>query len=364
MSKLPHLEMLRGVAASLVVADHGLTSLVAAGSLPAEITPYAYLLGMMGVVVFFVISGFLMVRTTASVPGGPATAVDFGARRLLRIVPLYYIATLAQVLTDSLKGAPPTMGEIVKSLLFIPYGPSFDQPMHPIVGQGWTLNYEMFFYALFAVMLLAPRAWSAKILLALLMLLVGVGALMRPLAPYTPPTTALQFWADPVLLYFAFGMMLGMAERRFGPWTGMRWSIPASLALVALAAAIFHFGGVTFPVSLEWQVVFGVLAAIIVVVCIADHTPADGWVARLLVACGSASFSTYLFHTRILNLGLRAWSKLPAVLDHPLLLIIALVVSANAVGYAIYRLVERPVDRLLRRIFWAKLPKRPQPQAA
>ena len=349
MSQLSHLQMLRGLAASLVVVDHVMINIVDAGGLSRDALPYAFFTGMMGVVIFFVISGFLMVRTTTSVVGGPATALDFAWRRFLRIVPLYYIATLSKVFTAGLKGQfwPPI--DIAKSLLFLPYLAPGETEMRPIVGQGWTLNYEMFFYALFALTLLLPRAWSVKALIAVMVGLVAAGSLLSPLMANLPPQTALEFWTNPVLLFFVSGMVIGMAETRFGPWSSGRFALPLSVGLLALAVVLFKVGGVGFPIPLGWQAIFGVLAIASVLVCIINRAPADNWVTKLLVASGSASFSTYLFHTRVLSVGYRAWDMLPEALRSPVPFIIVVVIAANLFGYLIYRLVELPIDKLLRR---------------
>jgi len=53
------------------------------------------LLGDMGVASFFVLSGFLMVRQTDGMFGRGLSPFVFAYRRIIRIVPLYWIATIA-----------------------------------------------------------------------------------------------------------------------------------------------------------------------------------------------------------------------------------------------------------------------------
>ena len=112
--------------------------------------------GASGVDLFFVISGFIMVVTTSRTEFTPQ---KFFLLRSIRVVPLYWLATLAwiayKVFEHSFQGVYPAA--IAKSLLFIPYSsPGFPRGVWPILANGWTLNYEMFFYALFALSLAAP----------------------------------------------------------------------------------------------------------------------------------------------------------------------------------------------------------------
>ena len=123
---------------------------------------------------FFVISGFVIFSLTEHQVIGPRR---FLLDRLARIAPLYWLATLLAFTAVSL-GLPlygcssdPLL--LLKSLLFIPaYSPNGH--LWPTLLLGWTLNYEMFFYLLFAVFLCLPgpvqdsRPWRSPWLLIVL----------------------------------------------------------------------------------------------------------------------------------------------------------------------------------------------------
>ena len=90
-------------------------------------------------------------------------------RRFARIAPLYWLATLAVVVVAAL--APALLKcsllsgpHIGASLAFIPMrSPAFPDNYWPLVILGWTLNYEMAFYAVFAVTLwLSACLWTAQ----------------------------------------------------------------------------------------------------------------------------------------------------------------------------------------------------------
>jgi peptidoglycan/LPS O-acetylase OafA/YrhL len=106
--------------------------------------------GLFGVDIFFVISGFIIAYSVTK------NTDQFFVRRLARIVPLYVLATLAMTLTvilfpHQIRTATNTtvsVSRFIKSILFIPVTENYG---YPILGQGWTLNYEVFFYLIMSL---------------------------------------------------------------------------------------------------------------------------------------------------------------------------------------------------------------------
>ena len=119
-----------------------------------------WLFGQAGVDIFFVISGFIMWVTTHD---RPTTPLRFMTNRIVRIVPLYWLITLAVAamafaVPSLFRGVVLTPEHVIKSLLFIPhYYPGMPTRVWPLLLPGWTLNYEMVFYLVFAIALLLPR---------------------------------------------------------------------------------------------------------------------------------------------------------------------------------------------------------------
>ncbi len=126
-----------------------------------------FTVGAVGVDIFFVISGFIM-----GTIGYRETPLDFMMKRIIRIVPLYWLVTAAVCLVSLIPGVfhqfSCDLPSLLQSLFFIPY---VNQAGHiePLMVPGWTLNYEMFFYAVFAVGLAIrrPVVFSAAIMLVL-----------------------------------------------------------------------------------------------------------------------------------------------------------------------------------------------------
>jgi exopolysaccharide production protein ExoZ len=168
-------------------------------------------LGAAGVDLFFVISGFIIVYSSEALFGRLGAPRIFFARRLARIVPLYWAATLVLILYLLLQkfdletlGISPTL--IVASFAFVPY-PRISGELVPVHVLGWTLNYEMFFYAIFAVAIMLPRRLAV---LAVCLLFAAMIASSQVLGPFPQP---LAFWSEPVILEFCFGMLIAVAYR-------------------------------------------------------------------------------------------------------------------------------------------------------
>jgi exopolysaccharide production protein ExoZ len=145
---LNSIQYLRAVAAVMVPYHH------ARARLPGiyEVLPNP--LGGAGVDLFFVISGFIMVITTAGRGSRPG---DFMLRRIARIVPSYWFYTTALALfivaMPGVLNLSVTLPHYLESIFFVPHVSRDNQlsfctgerSLQPLLQPGWTLNFEMFF---------------------------------------------------------------------------------------------------------------------------------------------------------------------------------------------------------------------------
>lgn len=224
-----------------------------------------------------------MIRSAGEGFGSPAGARKFALNRLIRVVPLYWLAIVPFAAMAILRHEPVTAAMIIRTMLFIPYLSPAEHAMRPIVGQGWTLNYEMMFYALFAICLLFPRRIGLSILLAVFPVAVLARTIVWPLIPYRDPMTAPQFWSDPVTLFFAMGMLIGLAEQRARQWHGVRHPLACTIAVFGIIVLPFVLVGGTFPMPIGWQALYALGGAVAVILCTSasDHGHAGlGCVAR------------------------------------------------------------------------------------
>jgi exopolysaccharide production protein ExoZ len=344
-----NLQILRALAAYLVFLTH--SGLYVGLFLPR---PDLLAFGASGVDVFFVLSGFIMFVSTGGRGESPGA---FLRRRASRVVPVYWLVTIGLALL-ALAGLKPIgivdfrPEYLLQSLLFLPF--SRGGYIEPLNSVGWTLNYEMFFYVVFAGLLLVPtlgrRALAAgAVFLALILLgLVPV------------PGLYWAYYTKPIVIEFAAGIGLGYAYLRLGtPPAGFPVRRAAGAAFVA--AALLVLGG-QFVADVNGigpeltgfvrPLVWGSASVLVVGAMLLLERGGITLRSRWLLSQGNASYSFYLIH----NLLLHTAAKIAAILVAPglgraaLIFLIAFTASA-AVGELLFRCVETPVIAALRRRF-------------
>jgi exopolysaccharide production protein ExoZ len=323
------IQYLRALAAMMIVWVHSLY--IIPGTVERLGVPN---FGGNGVDLFFVISGFIMVVTTV---GKKVTPQRFFLRRIIRVVPLYWLATLAVIACAAAKHSfnePYPPAAIVKSLLFIPYS-SLEVPrgVWPILQNGWTLNYEMFFYSLFALSLAAPRRVRLPSLAVTLGSLVVIG---RVFGPFGSPLAL--FYTSAFLLEFVAGMILAHGWLRHGS----RDSLLQSALLIVFG--LYCMG------STHSRLIVMSGAFILVAGCLNPRICAIR--NRPLLELGNASYSIYLTHEFVLEALAWSWIRLIPLAtwaSAALFLVLAPVLCALA-GCLCYRCIERPLTSQLRRL--------------
>ena len=336
--ELTSIQYLRAIAALMVVFFHlelQLRGLGYRGFWPTGLAG--------GVDIFFVITGFIMWVTTYDRDPSP---VSFYRRRLVRIVPLYWLLTSVILLVlivrpSALQSGGFDLGHIVRSYLFIPSLHPVLHDMQPLLVPGWTLNYEMFFYLLFGASLLLDRSRRLAVVIGALAALVLVNVLAEP-----DPDTLLGFYTSKLILEFALGLAIGSLftwGARLPVWLG--WGMVASgfVALFGLSVAL--------PET-DRLFKLGVPAAFIVAGALAVERGGGivpSW--PLLHRLGDASYSIYLSHGIVLSaLGQAARRFEIASVPVGLLVFSAVAIAATAIaGLLLYRYVEQPVLMLMTR---------------
>lgn len=299
--------------------------------------------GAFGVDLFFVISGFIMVYATRTEFGRPGSARLFLWNRIARIGPPYWLVTTFFVLTNVFVRSPDNPGYsstyIISSYMFVPY-PRFTGEMLPVFPLGWTLNYEMLFYVLFATAMTQKRAVGVWLAAAALIGLVFLGLSL-------PLPLPLSYWASPIVLEFLFGMVVGELYLR-----GLQFPPAGAFALVCLGCAtVLAFRVAVGPVivrGLGW----GLGAAAIVAGAVLRPPMVGSPIARALGRLGDASYSLYLVHpiafllvrTAVLRAGgghiAGTWVYAYAAL---------LLLSSIAAALLMWWIFERPITRALQR---------------
>jgi peptidoglycan/LPS O-acetylase OafA/YrhL len=296
-----------------------------------------------GVDVFFVISGLIMVYSTAGQSAAVENGVRFFVARFLRISPLYWVVTFVAALLASTIGtgfnhAAPDAARLLTSLFYIPYR-NEDGDLFPIVGPGWTLNYEMMFYVVFAVGLAFWGRRGLWVTIGVLALIVILGNLSHSEQPQ------LAFWSSPILLEFVFGMLLGdlLVRGRLDGWPKF---MVYALLLTGLGWYLVPWFGEY--VRTDWRFFFfGVPAALVVAAAVIGDRQCYFPRLRWGEVVGDASYSIYLTHLFTIRGLSMIWAKLPVQLPAHLFVVVALVLVVG-VGIVVARSVEIPMHHLTR----------------
>jgi peptidoglycan/LPS O-acetylase OafA/YrhL len=330
------LQALRAVAAALVVVHHSITMWLDGVIRRPGATQWSN--GAAGVDIFFVISGFVMAISLPGLAGKPNKAGLFLWRRLTRIVPLYWAAITLSIAGTEMSPASAvkaalTPWRIACSYFFIPSRDAAGK-MFPIVGVGWTLNYEMFFYLLFAAALalnISPLAFLTPCLTAIALL--GVAR-----TPAWPDFTSL---ASPVVIEFLFGLILARLA--------MRRQLPGKIRAALLLGG--GFLALLLAPEPHWPwgfLVRGLPAAAIVAGAVALEGELGGRLPKWLLEAGDASYALYLSHTFLLPC-LDNAMKILHITGTPAL--VAAIVLGLGVSFPVAVLIHRYVEKPLMNSF-------------
>ncbi len=335
--RIDGLQWARAIAAICVVVTHAIAH-------PYPGAPGAvHLLGRFGVTLFFVISGFIMVLTTGPSRFDP---ISFMQRRLVRIVPLYAIATLivaagALLAPWAFKDTVFSVSHTIYSLLFIPaYEPGGSGRIDPVLRLGWTLNFEMFFYLVFACLYWLGASARALALTAFYGFLIGLGLMFD----FKNPILAFHTQIDS--LSFVAGVWLALyAVKRKVPIGGSAFVIGFAVALFNLALMAALYGWVKEAMLTQvWLVLICTGLTALFALRPSAFEVRGG---RSMVFLGDASYAIYLFHMFGVGAVTAVSVRLmPAGALYPMMAV-AFVVGL-AIGTLVYVILERPLQAALR----------------
>jgi peptidoglycan/LPS O-acetylase OafA/YrhL len=294
---LEWLQALRGIAAVLVVMTHARTFL---HGTPWQPFVEQYLRpGAQGVDLFFMVSGFIMVYTTRNADGSATYAIDFMIKRIARIWPVYAVAVCAWIALE-LSFAKPIapFPAVIRSLLFLPVSTTQPPYLGLPFGLGWTLNYECYFYLVFALSTLVVRwrwiafsVYLASTLIVLPLSAVGYVSFMAD-NDYRFASRILNQVTNPIIWEFAMGVVAG---RLFL----MPFAVPRTRlwgALVIACAGLLVNMSVTGMVDNHGPIGWGAPMALLFFAITLACKQSEPRVPRSLVWLGDISYSLYLMH--------------------------------------------------------------------
>ncbi len=287
--RLHALQYLRALAALLVVYSHACIQVPA---YQAQLVEF----GSFGVDIFFVISGFIMMYISKP----SHTPKAFIINRIRRVVPLYWFFTL--LLAAILFIRPSIFSNttlqfdiLMQSLLFVPhFSQTHPGEVWPLLAPGWSLIYEMYFYALFALSLFAMQKYRLPLISTIIFVLFALANLTGIDGPTGPLT---EFFKDQVVFEFIFGMLLAFAWQRGFRLTNLAGT---AMAITSFAYLVFHSQqrGIASVEEPQHLLTNGIPAATMVTGMLYMKLPEN----KIGLLLGDASYALYLSHIFVLGL--------------------------------------------------------------
>jgi peptidoglycan/LPS O-acetylase OafA/YrhL len=313
-----------------------------------------FIFGDSGVEFFFVLSGFIIMHAHRADLFRAERLGSYISRRLVRIYPTYWIifgavfggAIFSLTLRDAVPFDLATLG---KSLLLLPQDPKVvGGSGAPVIIVAWSLQYEICFYALFA--LLIANRWlgtTAGILFLLPAAAATVVNLDGPALPFF-----IRFLSRGYVWLFGMGMAVAALHG------ARRWSLRAPLRLAAAGAFGFALIALDKVLRLDllahWRIMlYGVAsAAMILGLARAEDSGKVLGAQRPMQLLGDSSYALYLIHFPLISLLCKVFLAvhldrlgIPGVVMSFFLMFATCLASAAA----FHRWIERPVIALLRR---------------
>lgn len=351
---------LRGIAALSVFVFHAwLYTLPVVDAAGAERTPATDLIRelRLGLVLFFILSGFLLYRAWASAALGRRSApgrATYAVHRIGRIIPAYWLAIIGSIaMLYPIAGSPGVRLPPPELLpLFFVFAQNFSpQTLLKLDPPMWTLAVEACFYVLlplFGWLALRGRATGrAQLAVPAALLLIGVG-FNGSLVAFDPDDLRWSKSLLAMLPYFAVGMGAAVLVAGRRPTAAQaRALVAGGLALVTVNVALQVSAGRGADIVDFLRVIRDLPAALgfAMLICLAATTAPRSLAWKPLAWCGLISYGLYLWHVPVL-LVLRAGGLLP--LDVPGATLVGLPVSLLA-GWLSFRFVEAPAIAWSRR---------------
>jgi peptidoglycan/LPS O-acetylase OafA/YrhL len=344
--RIDQLHGLRGFAALAVVVQHGCEIVHKAGADIFDPLLEAINLGRFGVVLFFLVSGFVIPLSLR----GETPLRDFAIGRLFRLYPAYWLSLPVLTAIIAAQNGEPTWRDVLANLTMIQ---GFWGGQN--IGPGyWTLSYEMAFYILCAALFRARLLGDAGLNGALVLGLLGIAMAQFAGSGFTSEVPF--FFA-----VFFLGMLLRRAcvERCAIAAAWCRAAVPLTmLAGLVMGGAFFavpanaanaHFTPFALAAAM-------VLPVPVFLLALRRAPPPPGWVMYL----GTVSYSAYLFQD--VGLYLVPFAIPPAA--WPLASLLAILAVTVLLASLVHRVVERPMIALGRRLVRGEPSARPVPAPA
>lgn len=335
---LNSLQVLRGVAACVVAFYHSHLIIAQPDYIGVEVFGPVATRGWLGVNIFFVLSGFIILFAHQRDIGNWKSIPDYAIKRFIRVYPIYWIFLTAYIAAAAAGIGHPDFGwsvpNMVSSYALINVSEALTLPLKV----AWTLFYEVTFYAAFLLFLINVRlgiavftVWSAAILVAVF----GFGHREMGI---------LNAWN----LYFPVGMLSYLCYQRLSSRHGPAILIVGCIALVAVASTYLGQRD-TFSANDPLCALGFLLPCALIITGATLTEKGRSWTPpRVLLLLGEASYSIYLVHSGVISVLAIVYAKFHLTSVSPVLYFFVVAISSIVAGIVAHKVVEQPLLRLLR----------------
>lgn len=344
--KLQGIQNLRAIAAIAVVFDHA-AAMANFDKYYGQAVPFYHFFtaGALGVNLFFLISGFIIVVSSFEQKylKPKRTLGSFLKARAIRIIPMMWLAIASYAALRFLGRGAFEASPYFNALLLIPFG-DYDP------NNIWTLRHEAIFYVIFGLCFLSRSRsafWFGTWAVLPFIVFATTDYFGHPADSITEEIVKNVF--SPFNLLFATGSFIGYVYLRYPThfsveaWRLLPNTIRTALPLMVFTGVMANFGGdfKSLDVIIWTTPIFAAL------VVLGALQTADS--SRLISYLGNASFAIYLFHPHFESATLGVLSRLHP--DMPISAAVAITGTlAIGAGCAIYSFIEEPITAKLNRL--------------
>ncbi|MGQ4509679.1 acyltransferase family protein [Dermabacteraceae bacterium P13147] len=335
--RLEALDAVRLVAALMVVSFHWTFNGIVNGKIAnmpitrlSEVTRY----GFWGVTLFFLISGFVISR---SVQGKSVRA--YVVSRATRLYPAFWVSVLITGIVAMFvqaRGMEVSLGKILVNLTMIPsvFGVGF------VDGAYWTLEYELFFYA---VVLLVMLFVGERFLVPLM----AVWAVAAALATFSGYGSAFFVLARPFPAFAGGALIASLVDNPRGKWWRHVALVAAWLTTVRTEVSYSHQLEAFSQRNYSSLVVAALITSFFVFLLLHVFPAVRSLRIPGARTAGALTYPVYLLHAHLGYMALAAWgSRENAIWLYPLLLL-----GLLALAYLLHRIVEVDMKAQWRKFF-------------
>jgi peptidoglycan/LPS O-acetylase OafA/YrhL len=346
----PNLNGIRFVAAILVIVHHIEQFKYHLGLSNYWSVPSVYLIGKLGVVLFFVLSGFLItyLLMTEEKKTGDISVKNFYIRRMLRIWPLYYLVVLVALLLIPAIAffdladypaipASQVKGRLLLFLIFLPNLANIVYPSLPYIAQAWSVGVEEQFYLIWP--LLMKKIKNKKYLLAGVIIIYLLIKITLYIISITNPgnnylSAIFAVWDSFSIDCMAIGGItayLLFKKRKLLTFLFQPWLQVTVMLLICLLIA----RGVVFP-FIHYEV-YGILFAVMILNLASNHHRIFKLENKYMDYLGKISYGLYMYHPIAIMVSLKMLIALKSdsmVLQY--ITSISLTILISAISYQLY----------------------------